>query len=141
MKVSPKYVVDASVVVKWFSRFEEDADSSEKLLNSHIEGAATLISSSLVLYEVCNGSSMRNHIQAASNLLEKVATNGIDFIQKKCYFIDRAIKKLASSSHQNNPRHVKLLRQFPRSDVLAPNSGRSVAMLCGSIQILAKMMY
>ena len=73
-----------------------------------------------------NGSSKRNDIQTASNLLEKVATNGIDFIPKKCYFIDRAIKKLASSSHQNNPRHVKLLRQFPRSDVLAPNSGRSV---------------
>jgi predicted nucleic acid-binding protein len=54
VKVPPNYVVDASVVVKWFSKFEEDAESSEKLLNSHIEGTSILTSSSLVLYEVCN---------------------------------------------------------------------------------------
>ena len=54
MKASPKYVVDASVVVKWFSKFEEDADSAEKLLSSYVEGASILTSSSLVLYEVCN---------------------------------------------------------------------------------------
>ena len=54
MKASPKYVVDASVVVKWFSRFEEDIENSEKLLNSHVEVMSTLASSSLVLYEVCN---------------------------------------------------------------------------------------
>ncbi|TET41024.1 MAG: PIN domain-containing protein [Dehalococcoidia bacterium] len=54
MNVPPKYVVDASVVVKWFSKFEEDAESSERLLNSHIEGASVLASPSLVLYEVCN---------------------------------------------------------------------------------------
>ncbi len=54
MKVPLKYVVDASIIVKWFSRFEQDVESSEKLLNSHIEGASMLVSSSLVLYEVCN---------------------------------------------------------------------------------------
>jgi predicted nucleic acid-binding protein len=54
MKASPKYVVDASVVVKWFSRLEEDIENSEKLLNSHVEGTSPLASSSLVLYEVCN---------------------------------------------------------------------------------------
>ena len=54
MKASPKYVVDASVVVKWFSRFEEDIENSEKLLNSHVEGTSPLASSSLVLYEVSN---------------------------------------------------------------------------------------
>lgn len=54
MKMPLKYVVDASIIVKWFSRFERDVESSEKLLNSHIEGASMLVSSSLVLYEVCN---------------------------------------------------------------------------------------
>ena len=54
MKVPLKYVVDASIIVKWFSRFEQDVENSEKLLNSHIEGASMLVSSSLVLYEVCN---------------------------------------------------------------------------------------
>jgi predicted nucleic acid-binding protein len=54
MKASPKYVVDASVVVKWFSGLEEDGENSEKLLSSHVEGTSPLASSSLVLYEVCN---------------------------------------------------------------------------------------
>ncbi|MFO7773365.1 MAG: type II toxin-antitoxin system VapC family toxin [Dehalococcoidia bacterium] len=54
MKASPEYVVDASVVVKWFSRSEEDVENSERLLNSHVAGTSTLVSSSLVLYEVCN---------------------------------------------------------------------------------------
>jgi len=54
VKASPKYVVDASVVVKWFSRSDEDIKNSEKLLKSHVAGTSTLVSSSLVLYEVCN---------------------------------------------------------------------------------------
>lgn len=54
MKASPKYVVDASVVVKWFSGLEEDVENSEKLLNGHVEGTSPLASSSLLLYEVCN---------------------------------------------------------------------------------------
>ncbi len=54
MKMPLRYVVDASIIVKWFSKFEQDVESSEKLLNSHIEGASMLVSSSLVLYEVCN---------------------------------------------------------------------------------------
>jgi len=54
VKIPPKYVVDASIVVKWFSRFEQGAESSERLLNNHIDGTSMLVSSSLVLYEVCN---------------------------------------------------------------------------------------
>jgi predicted nucleic acid-binding protein len=54
MKAYPQYVVDASVVVKWFSRFEQDVDNSEKLLRRHVEGTSRLASSSLVFYEVCN---------------------------------------------------------------------------------------
>jgi len=54
MTTYPKYVVDASVVMRWFSRSEQDAENAEKLLSSHVEGTSPLASSSLVLYEVCN---------------------------------------------------------------------------------------
>lgn len=54
MRVPSRYVVDASIVVKWFSKFEDDAEYAEKLLNSYIEGGSSLVSSSLVLYEICN---------------------------------------------------------------------------------------
>jgi predicted nucleic acid-binding protein len=75
MKASSKYVVDASVVVKWFSRFEEDIENSEKLLNSHVEGTSPLASSSLVLYEVCNALRFNSNLdeddllKAATSLL------------------------------------------------------------------------
>jgi len=54
VRMSPKYVVDASVVVKWFSKFEEDSERSISLLNEHTQRRAIIVSSSLVLYEICN---------------------------------------------------------------------------------------
>ncbi|MFW6102362.1 MAG: type II toxin-antitoxin system VapC family toxin [Chloroflexota bacterium] len=84
MKASLKYVVDASVVVKWFSRFEEDIENSEKLLNSHIEGTSPLVSSSLVLYEVCNALRFNPNfgeddlLKAATSLL-KLGLELVDF--------------------------------------------------------------
>jgi predicted nucleic acid-binding protein len=62
VKVPSRYVVDASVVVKWFSRFEEDAEKSGRMLNDHIEGTVMLMSSSLVLYEVCNALRFNPHL-------------------------------------------------------------------------------
>ncbi len=84
MKASPKYVVDASVVVKWFSKFEEDIENSEKLLNSHVEGTSPLASSSLVLYEVCNALRFNPNfdeddlLKAATSLL-KLGLELVDF--------------------------------------------------------------
>jgi predicted nucleic acid-binding protein len=84
VKVPLKYVVDASIIVKWFSRFEQDVESSEKLLNSHIEGASMLVSSSLVLYEVCNALrfnpnfSEKDVSRAVTNLL-KLELELVDF--------------------------------------------------------------
>lgn len=84
MKASPKYVVDASVVVKWFSRFEEDIENSEKLLTSHVEGTSPLASSSLVLYEVCNALRFNPNLdeddllKAATSLL-KLGLELVDF--------------------------------------------------------------
>lgn len=84
MKASPKYVVDASVVVKWFSKFEEDTENSEKLLNSHVEGTSPLASSSLVLYEVCNALRFNPNLdeddllKAATSLL-KLGLELVDF--------------------------------------------------------------
>jgi predicted nucleic acid-binding protein len=73
MKAPARYVVDASVVVKWFSRAEEDIKNSEKLLYSHVEGICPLASSSLVLYEVCNA--LRFNPNFAKDDLLKAATS------------------------------------------------------------------
>jgi predicted nucleic acid-binding protein len=84
MKASPEYVVDASVVVKWFSGSGQDVENSEKLLSSHVEGTSTLVSSSLVLYEVCNALrlnpnfSQQDLSRAAMSLL-KLGLELVDF--------------------------------------------------------------
>jgi len=52
MKGTQGCVVDASVVVKWFSGSDEDAGRAAELLNRHIAGTHTLASCSLLLYEV-----------------------------------------------------------------------------------------
>ena len=84
MNFPPKYVVDASVVVKWFSRFEEDVENSEKLLSNHIEGTSILVSSTLVLYEVCNALRFnpnfgKEDISSAATNLFKLELELVDF--------------------------------------------------------------
>lgn len=73
----PRYVVDASIVVKWYSKFgEEEIDKANKLMNEHIEGKCLLMSSSLVLYELSNALRFnpnfeeKDVLQAVRNFLE-----------------------------------------------------------------------
>jgi predicted nucleic acid-binding protein len=46
-------VIDASVVIKWFSE-EEGTQSALKLRGEHIDGVRTLMAPDLLLYEVAN---------------------------------------------------------------------------------------
>lgn len=84
MRMSPKYVVDASVVVKWFSELEDDSEKSIKLMNGHIEGKSKLVSPTLVIYEVCNALRFNPNfgeediLRAAINLL-KLELELVDF--------------------------------------------------------------
>lgn len=48
-----KVVLDASVVIKWFS-FEEYSDKALKLMEMYEEGYVELLAPSLLLYEVIN---------------------------------------------------------------------------------------
>jgi len=54
MTTSARYVVDASVAIKWFTKAGKDSENSQKLLSGHIDGTSPLASSSLLLYDVCN---------------------------------------------------------------------------------------
>lgn len=50
-----RYVVDASVAVKWYSKAdEEDLTKADLLMDEHIEGKCTLFAPSLLLYELSN---------------------------------------------------------------------------------------
>lgn len=51
----PRYIIDASVVAKWYSKFgEEEFQKADELMDSHVKGKCILISSSLILYELSN---------------------------------------------------------------------------------------
>ncbi|MEM2941687.1 MAG: type II toxin-antitoxin system VapC family toxin, partial [Thermoproteota archaeon] len=46
-------VLDASVIVKWFS-IEEDSDIAVEIRDKHVEGVLSIVSPDLALYEVVN---------------------------------------------------------------------------------------
>lgn len=56
MKISlmARYVIDASVAVKWYSKVEENAQKADALLNKYIGGECTLLAPSLICYELIN---------------------------------------------------------------------------------------
>ncbi len=53
MERSEETVVDASVVIKWFSE-EEGSDRALAVRSEHIEGRRTLIAPDLLVYEIAN---------------------------------------------------------------------------------------
>ena len=48
------FVVDASVVAKWFNKGESNEEEALALRNAWIERKVELCSPSLLIYEVCN---------------------------------------------------------------------------------------
>ena len=51
----PRYVVDASIVVKWYSKSkEDDLGKADSLLDGHIQRHHLLLAPSLVFYELAN---------------------------------------------------------------------------------------
>jgi len=50
-----KYVIDASIAVKWYSTHgEDDLARADKLLQAYVDGACDLIAPTLIVYEVAN---------------------------------------------------------------------------------------
>ena len=52
-KIEGDFVLDSSVVIKWFSD-EEDTDIALELRKSHVKGNANLASPDLIVYEIAN---------------------------------------------------------------------------------------
>jgi predicted nucleic acid-binding protein len=48
------FIVDSSVVAKWFNKGESNEEEALALRNAWIEGKVELYSPSLLIYEVCN---------------------------------------------------------------------------------------
>lgn len=53
MERAKEIILDASVVVKWFST-EEDADLAIKIRDEHVAGRLTIVCPDLLLYEIPN---------------------------------------------------------------------------------------
>ncbi len=77
----PKYVVDASVVVKWYSKSkEDDLRKADLLLDGHIQRDHLLLAPSLVFYELANA------LRFNPNFHEK------DVLEALCTFNDLGIQ-------------------------------------------------
>ncbi|MFQ6074633.1 MAG: type II toxin-antitoxin system VapC family toxin [Candidatus Bathyarchaeia archaeon] len=75
MERAAEIVLDASVVVKWFSE-EEDSDIALKVRSEHIDGLTTLVSPDLMLYEVVNA--LRYNPGFNSDDVKRAASDLID---------------------------------------------------------------
>lgn len=50
-----KYVIDASIAVKWFSVFgEDDLTKADKLLQYYVDGSCDFMAPTLIVYELAN---------------------------------------------------------------------------------------
>jgi len=77
----PEYVVDASIVVKWYSKSkEDDLDKADLLLEGHIQREHLLLAPSLVFYELANA------LRFNPNFDEK------DVLEALCIFNDLGIE-------------------------------------------------
>ncbi len=51
----PRYVIDASVAVKWYSRLgEEELEKADLLLDGHTKGELVILAPTLISYELAN---------------------------------------------------------------------------------------
>jgi len=89
----PEIVLDASVVVKWFSE-EEGSDMAVRIRDKHIEGLTTIVSPDLVLYEVVN--SLRYNpafdMDDVTRVIADLIDIGIDLITPSKELMEKAVK-------------------------------------------------
>ena len=61
-----KYVIDASIVVKWYSAFgEDDLTKADRLLQNYVDGSCGFIAPSLIVYELANALRFNPNFEAA----------------------------------------------------------------------------
>ena len=97
MKSAQGCVVDASVVVKWFSGSDQDAGRAAELLDQHIAGTRTLASCSLLLYEVSGALLSKRKLSRSdvSKAMKNLLKLGLELVEFQ-EVIDEAVT-LASS--------------------------------------------
>jgi len=93
-----RYVVDASVAVKWYSKVEEDTRKADALLNKYIEGECALLAPSLICYELINALCFNPNLSEidvirASEEFSKLEIEFVDFANVQSEAISLAFEK------------------------------------------------
>ena len=93
-----RYVVDASVAVKWYSKVEEDTHKADTLLNKYIEGECVLLAPSLICYELINALRFNPNLSEAdviraSEEFSKLEIEFVDFRNVQSEAISLAFEK------------------------------------------------
>ncbi|MEW6456032.1 MAG: type II toxin-antitoxin system VapC family toxin [Acidobacteriota bacterium] len=95
----PCYVIDASVVLKWFSRYDEDnLEKAKKIRKDFKERRIDIISPELLIYEIANVLRYKESIE------EKVVLDAINSIYE--------MRILSSVSQMIMEDAIKLARNF-----------------------------
>lgn len=93
--ITPAYVVDASVAVKWFSQGDEDdLEKALKLQEFHLQKACVLMAPDLLIYELINAlrynpSFNQQDLRQALQSLQKME---LELVEPAGEFFERAIE-------------------------------------------------
>jgi predicted nucleic acid-binding protein len=61
-----KYVIDASIAVKWYSTFgENDLAKADKLLQDYVDGSCDFLAPTLIVYELANALRFNPNLKVA----------------------------------------------------------------------------
>ncbi len=59
-----RYVIDASIAVKWYSTFgEDDSRKADKLLQDYVDGSCEFMAPTLIVYELVNALRFNPHFR------------------------------------------------------------------------------
>ncbi len=92
-KIEGDFVLDSSVIIKWFSE-EENTGTALELRKSYIEGNANIACPDLIAYEIANALRYNHNLSEADvkNSLNSLMSMGISIIVPTKIVIESAIE-------------------------------------------------
>ncbi|MBS7638533.1 type II toxin-antitoxin system VapC family toxin [Candidatus Bathyarchaeota archaeon] len=86
-------VLDASVMVKWFSG-EEDSEIAVEIRDKHVEGVISIVSPDLALYEVVNALRYNPafNIEDLKRAVSDLMDIGVDFITPNREILEKSVE-------------------------------------------------
>src|SRR3989338_11241654 len=91
-KVEGDYILDSSVIIKWFSN-EKDTDKSLRLRNSYAKGLSNIACPDLMIYEIANALRYNKFLKESDvkEAIKSILSLGINIVVPNRRVLESAI--------------------------------------------------